>query len=157
MKMHSKPNQDAPLFKLVIRLGDNAWHGYGAESVWVEGMPDKSLRLMNTPFFAKGLSYLDVVDVKVEDNALVFAGVRSRSGHSTYRLILENATTELQFAERWAAMAALGCTYESFGDLRLYAVDVPSTAAVRELYPLLQAGERDGVWDFQEGHFAGKA
>jgi hypothetical protein len=155
--MHNEPQLDAPIFKMTISLGDHAWHGFGTETVWVEGLPDGTLRLRNTPFFAKGLSYLDVVDVKVEDEELLFSGVRQRSRHSTYRLILEESTTDEQFADRWTAFAALGCTYESFGDLRLYAVDVPTTEAVKAVYLLLQAGEQAGLWDFEEGHFAGKA
>lgn len=153
--MHAEPQTDAPAFKMTIPLAANAWHGFGTETVWVEGLSDGTLRLKNTPFFAKGLSYLDVVDVKIEDDELLFSGVRQRGGHSTYRLILEDAATEVQFAERWKALAALGCTYESFADLRLYAVDVPSAGAVKAVYQLLRAGESDGIWDFEEGHFAG--
>ena len=153
--MHIEPQTDAPLFKMTIPLGDNAWHRFGSETVWVEGLPDKTLRLRNTPFFAKGVSYLDIVDVKVEDHELVFAGVRSRGGHSTYRLILDDAVTDQQFAERWKTLEALGCTYESFKDsgLRLYAIDVPPLSDVKEVFAALKAAERDGVWDFEEGHF----
>jgi hypothetical protein len=154
-KMHAEPETDAPAFKMTIPLGADAWHGFGTEVVWIEGSLDGTLRLRNTPFFAKGLSYLDVVDVKIEDDELLFYDVRQRGGHSTYRLILEDAATEAQFSERWKALAAHGCTYESFADLRLYAVDVPSVEAVKAVYQLLQAGEREGIWDFEEGHFAG--
>lgn len=153
--MHIEPQVDTPLFKMTIPLGKASWHGFGTETVWVEGLPDKTLRLRNTPFFAKGLSNLDVVDVKIEDDELVFAGVRSRGGHSTYRIILDDTSTDMQFAERWKTLQALGCTYESFSgtELRLYAVDVPSRAAVKAVFDALQAGERDGIWDFDEGHY----
>lgn len=154
--MHAEPQVDGPLFKMTISLGDHAWHGFGTETVWVEGLPDRTLRLQNTPFFAKGLGYLDIVEVKIEDDELLFSSVRQHGGHSTYRLILEGSTTDKQFSERWKFLAALGCTYESFGDLRLYAVDVPTIEAVKAAYPLLQAGERDGIWDFEEGCYAGK-
>ena len=154
--MHIEPQVGAPVFKMTIPLGDNAWHGFGSEMVWVEGLPDRTLRLQNTPFFAKGLSYLDIVQVEVKDDELLFSSVYQRSGHSTYRLILEESTTDEQFAKRWNSLKALGCTYESFDDLRLYAVDVPTIEAVKAAYPLLQAGVLDGVWDFEEGHYAGK-
>jgi Domain of unknown function (DUF4265) len=153
--MHSEPKVDTPLFKLTIPLGDNAWHGFGAETVWVEGMPDQTLRLRNSPFFAKGLSNLDVVEIQVQDDELVFTKVLTRGGHSTYRLILEDGVTDQQFAEKWKLLEALGCTYESFEtpSLRIFAVDVPPTVAVSSAYALMQASEREGIWDFDEGHY----
>jgi Domain of unknown function (DUF4265) len=157
IQMHIQPQTDAPLFKLILPLGDNAWHGFESETVWVQGLSDRTLLLRNSPFFAKGLSNLNVVDAKVENNELVFAGVRSKGGHSTYRLMVGNAVSDTRFQERWKELAALGCTYESFSgvDLKLYTVDVPPASNVEAIYVVLQAGERNGIWDFEEGHFAG--
>jgi Domain of unknown function (DUF4265) len=155
--MHAQPQTDSPLFKLTLPLNAKSWHGFGSEIVWAQGLPDRTLLLRNSPFFAKGLSNLDVVDAKVDNNELFFTGVRSKGGHSTYRLMVDNAISDTRFQERWKELAALGCTYESFNgsNLKLYAVDVPSALDVKAVYVVLQGGEHDGIWDFEEGHFAG--
>jgi Domain of unknown function (DUF4265) len=152
--MHTQPESNAPLFKMMIPLDKSAWHGYAVETVWVEGLPDKTLRLVNTPFFARGISYFDVVDVTIQDGQIVFARIRNRGGHSTYRLVLRDGVDDLRFEEYWRKLAAIGCTYECMRDLRLYAVDVPSSQIVKVAYPLLNAGEQDGVWGFEEGYYA---
>jgi hypothetical protein len=157
--MHTQPQIDTPLFKLAIPLNGNVWHEFGSETVWVEGLADSTLLLRNSPFFAKGLSNLDTVYAKIENDELVFAGVHSKGGHSTYRLMLDNAVSDERFQECWRKLAVLGCTYESFSgsNLKLYAVDVPLASNVKAVYAVLQAGEQGGVWDFEEGHFAGDA
>jgi len=156
--MHSEPQIDAPLFKLKLPLAGNTWHGFESETVWVQGLSNRTLMLRNSPFFAKGLSNLDVVDAKIENNELIFVGVLVKGGHSTYRVIPDNAISDVRFLEYWKKLAALGCTYESYSgiNLKIYSVDVPPTSDVKAVYSILQAGEKNGIWDFEEGHFAGE-
>jgi hypothetical protein len=47
--------------KICFQLDQNEWHGYATESVWAQHVAGNRFRLLNTPFFAKGVSYLDVV------------------------------------------------------------------------------------------------
>jgi hypothetical protein len=55
-------------------------------------------------------------------------------------------------------MQSLGCTYESssidtkLGTKKLYSVDVPASSDIYMIYNILEEGERNGVWMFQEGH-----
>jgi hypothetical protein len=52
----------------------------------------------------------------------------------------------------------MGCSYESaslslsMGQRLLYSVDVPPTTDIYEVYEMLEKGENDEVWQFQEGH-----
>ena len=65
-----------------------------------------------------------------------------------------------EFKVRWNALKDRGCSYESatismnIGWRVLYSVDVPPSADVHEVYRLLERGELDDVWDFQEGYAA---
>lgn len=56
---------------------------------------------------------------------------------------------------RWSELEVLGCTYEgsNVGERLLYAVDVPPHAAVAEVYRLLEQGESEGDWEFEEGFY----
>jgi hypothetical protein len=150
---HIEPNVEAPLFKMAIRLPKDAWHGYETETVWVEGTKDGELRLRNTPFFAKDLSYMDIVKVVIEGDELVFSDVSQRGLHSTYRLVVEPTASISEIKRRLAELSRIGCTYEFFEGLQLYAFDIPANVNVDDVYALLSIGEKEGLWSFEEGHF----
>lgn len=81
----------------------------------------------------------------------VFVEVVSRGGHSTYRIFVEEETDEARFNEHRQPLEALGCTFER-GDEKFLAVDVPKDADIYAAYELLERGEDEGVWAFEEGH-----
>jgi hypothetical protein len=136
------------LKKLTFHLEPGMWHGSAAETVWVEPVGDNHYRLENSPFYAFGISYQDVVSAKSEGGLLVFDSVVSRGGHSTYRVIRQDSAA---FEEFWLPLQELGCTYEE-GPNNLIAVDVPPSADIYQAYALLSRGEEAGAWTFQEGH-----
>ncbi|MDP3512114.1 MAG: DUF4265 domain-containing protein [Sulfuritalea sp.] len=141
--------------KLVISLEPNAWHGYATETVWVRDLGEHKYQLLNTPFFAKQLSYEDIVIAAATELGLIFQERISSSGHSTYRIIPKVDLSTDEFLEAWASLAALGCTYEELAlDFRLLAVDVPPSADIYRVYEFLEIGEHSNIWDFEEGHCA---
>jgi hypothetical protein len=113
---------------------------------------------MNSPFFARGISYCDVVKASAFDNDFIldFKEVVQRGGHSTYMLLFE--ATEPRFSSYWNMLEKCGCSYEStriklsMGQRVLYSVDVPPSADIYEISEILERGESDGVWIFQEGY-----
>ncbi len=60
--------------------------------------------------------------------------------------------------EYWKKLEAIGCTYESttlntkHGKKVLYSIDVPDSTDLYAVYSILEDGEKNGVWMFQEGH-----
>jgi len=128
----------------------NSIVGQTVETMWAETTAD-GYRLLNTPWYAKGLSYLDVVQAApASDGSLQFCRKLGTAGHSTYRLLLENESTWKSY---WGELESLGCTYEeSTNDgLHLLAVDVPPECDIYEAYALMEAGEHAGAWQFEEG------
>ena len=126
------------------------WHGYKSESVWGEVLDSNRYILRNVPFYVKGVSVEDHIRVMEKEGQLWFEEVVKHSGHSTYRIIItgDNALPELN---EWASLEELGCTYEK-GTGNLYAVDVPPTTDIYAVYGLLEQGEKEGFWEFEEGH-----
>lgn len=114
-----------------------------------------NLRLENSPFHVYGVSFQDVVAAERIDDRWLFSAVVTRGGHSTYRIRLVGTEQEEAFSSRWLALGALGCTYEEGGHpgRRLYAVDMPPTVDVHAAYALLEHGESEGAWTFEEGHY----
>ena len=130
--------------------------GYETESVWAERLSETHFRILNSPFFVFGVSYEDVVEAEPEGEIFRFVRVLQRSGRSTYRLILQGGRTVegADFVERCRPFHDCGCTYENAND-KCIAIDIPPNADVPFLYRLLQDGEDEGVWVFDEGHYAG--
>lgn len=128
----------------------------GSETMHALRREDGLFVLDNSPFYAFGISCGDVVRTTGEDRGVLdFAGVSERGGHSTYRVRMRAGDGHEQFIKRWREFEILGCTYEGSGvnERRLYSIDMPPFVPVQEAYSLLEKGEEDGVWDFEEGHY----
>ena len=154
------------LRKIRFYINPAEWHGRPSETLWAEPVEKAAssaiFRLRNSPFFAEGVSFLDMVSAipDRDGNGLEFSGVIERSGHSTYLILVPADSTD--FAENWRILEDLGCRYESTtlarkgGKKILYAVDVPPETDIDAVYERLSDGERDGVWTFQESHVGHK-
>ena len=71
--------------------------------------------------------------------------------HSTYQLIVNDPAGHALCRRYWQPLEDLGCTFER-ADAKLIAIDVPPEVDVHRAYAFLEAGETDGVWNFEEGH-----
>lgn len=139
--------------KITISLSADEWHGYATETLWAAQTAPERFRLENSPFFAKGISYQDEVTVRTNGNESVFEAVAIRGGHSTYRVMIDRTVTDEVIQRYWEPLEKLGCTYEGREEkMRLWAIDVPPEADIHLVYRLLEKGEGDGVWSFEEGH-----
>jgi hypothetical protein len=144
------------MVKVVIATDGNSWHGMTAERLWATPVGISLYRLENSPLYAHGVSYQDIVVAREDENkVLTFDRVQSRGGHSTYRALLNDTKTKADFERYWEPIAKLGCTYESSRDPEtVFSIDVPPTTDVYDVYPLLDKGEHDGIWEFEEGDCA---
>jgi hypothetical protein len=139
------------LVKVLFQLEPGAWHGSATETLWAERVDPRRFRLRNVPFFVFGVSVEDVVFARAAEGIFEFEGISIRSGHSTYRIITKETGSAESFGQKWQVLEQLGCTYEQ-GPGCLKAVDVPPRANIYKVYELLEQGEREGVWEFEEGH-----
>ena len=149
------------LIKVSFELDESDWHGHGSETLWASPIVEsewRHFRIMNSPFFARGISYRDIVKASAFDNDFIldFKEVVERGGHSTYMLLFE--ATEPRFSSYWNMLEKSGCSYEStrielsIGQRSSFSVDVPPSADIYEIHEILQRGENDSVWIFQEGY-----
>lgn len=147
---HSRGERD--LVKVLFRLEPDVGEGAATETLWAERLGERRFRLRNVPFFVFGVSVEDVVLARgLEDGVLEFETVVVHGGHSTYRLKMNAAAPAERVQRGWLALEHLGCTYEQ-GPGPLRAVDVSPTAEIHKVYALLEHGEQEGLWEFEEGH-----
>lgn len=143
------------LAKVLIRVEPADWHSVGTETLWATPTGPNTYRLENSPFYAKGFSYLDVVLAEFDEGEGIIVAQRvvEASGRSTYALwVIASFDSNGEFAKYWQPIEELGCTFEGARN-RLLSVDVPTTTDVTEAYRLMQLGEDAGVWHFQEQNY----
>ena len=138
------------LVKVSFALEPGAWHGSATETLWAEPIGPGQYRLENSPFFAFGISYKDVVLARPDGSKMLFVEPFSRGGHSTYRII-PNPNRIAESDDMWALLQKLGCSSEE-GPVGLLVIDVPPNANIFDVYHALEAGESEGIWSFEEGH-----
>ena len=145
------------LEKMSFRLNPEDWHGQQMETLWVEALGDarndELYVVRNSPFFARGVSFLDIARGERQDGSLLFSSTIAGSGHSTYRIICDPNSRE--FSACWAKLQNLGCTYESatiYGKA-VYTVDVPETANIKAACEVMEEGQSEGIWIFEEAHY----
>ena len=147
-----EPEDDTRLVKVHFELEPSEWHGSATETLWAELEEDGSLRIRNTPFHVRDVSFYDIVEgTEASDGMYQFDRVRVRSGHSTYRIIWSEVLGFERFLKAWKPLEKIGCTFEQ-GYGTLVAVDVSPETDVYEAYAIMEKGETDGAWGFEEGH-----
>jgi Domain of unknown function (DUF4265) len=151
------------LVRVYFELNAEEYHGGGLEGIWAEPFetsPSGTVyRLLNSPFYAKGISYQDIIRTAPRfdgGEGQMFAGVIEHSGHSTYMILVPSEFAE--FDVFWKKLEELGCTYEyagiketGLGHNKLYSINVPKTSDIFKVYEILEEGERKRAWLFQEG------
>ena len=144
------------LAKVLIRVEPADWHSVVSETLWATPVGPSTYRLENSPFYAKGFSYFDVVlaEFDAAEGFPVAQRVLQASGRSTYALwVVAGVESNGEFAKYWQPIEDLGCTFEGVRS-QLLSVDVPASTDVAEAFRLMQLGEDAGGRYFQEQNYA---
>lgn len=127
--------------------------GVDSENLWAQVLGNGNFRIDNTPFYVYGVSCCDEVSAVPCDGRLCFEMIKSRSGHSTYRLFLsEKGIKETESTNRfWSRLEELGCKRE-LGGRRVMSIDVSPECDIFAIYSIFEMAEHDGLWSFEEAH-----
>jgi hypothetical protein len=130
------------------------WPPYEGETIWAELINGMSARLENSPFYAKGISYLDEVrlvpyqplasDEDLEGPGYYeYEAVLRHSGHGTVRTLLRD-DQKTGIAERALdEVLALGCTYEGYE--YGVSIDIPPDVDSDKILSILEAAKVEGA------------
>lgn len=127
--------------KIEFRV-QNETGGFDVETMWAVPLGDDRYRLDNTPFYAYGVSWDDIIIAKAQkDGFPVFESCAEKSGNSTVRIIFTEEEVQGLSAETMLAqLAEMGCSYEG-ADASYYAVNVPADTDLSEIAELLTHNE----------------
>jgi hypothetical protein len=114
---------DDSAVKVLFQEDDNV------ETLWAERVGPDQYRLGNSPFWAYGVSWKDVVEAHLDaEGMLRFARVIAKSGHRTIRVILAPRADESPASQALLdGLNELGATYEGMHG-GYVSIDMPPTA-----------------------------
>jgi hypothetical protein len=120
------PDSLRPNVKVLFRVIDEAG-GTDVETLWATHLGADDYKLDNSPFYAYGVSWEDVVSAPFnsEEGFPTFDRVLSKSGNRTVRVIFETPIETGNESDRvLQGLVALGCSYEG-ANRKYVSVNVP--------------------------------
>ena len=94
------------------------------ETLWATPVGADQYRLENSPFFAYGVSWEDVVEAHLDDDYLEFTRCTSKSGNRTIRMIGDFSQENETAQEFLKELVDLGCSYEGM-NYRMISINIP--------------------------------
>ena len=122
-----------------------------SETLWATPLGGDLYRLENSPFFAYGVSWQDVIEAKraSESDLLEVERVTRKSGNRTVRVIFEGSRLgEATAQSALSQLTEMGCSYEGMQP-RLVSVNVPQKVDLKEIARYLAA--QPGIkWEYAD-------
>ncbi len=129
---------DAPTAKVLFRVSYEDGSAE-VETLWAHDLGCDRYRLANSPFYAYGVSWQDIVHAPLDEQEgfPTFQRVEEKSGNRTIRVMFEGANVENGESEAVLdRMLALGCNYE--GATKTYlSINIPPAADLDAVVDLL--------------------
>lgn len=147
------PDSPKPNAKVLFRVSDPNGSA-DVETLWATHLGADDYRLDNSPFYAYGVSWEDVVRApfSTEEGFPSFERVVSKSGNRTVRVLFETRVETGTDADRVVqGLVALGCSYEGANGT-LLSVNVPADVALGAVRTyLIEAG---ATWEHADPTYA---
>lgn len=140
----SKPMQ--PEVKIVFRVPSEDG-SYEVETLWATDLGGDDYKLDNSPFFAYGVSWEDVVHAPFdpEEGRPTFQRVVSKSGNRTIRVVFDPPVeTGNESDHVLQGLVALGCSYEGANSAYV-SINIPPGVELKRVRRYLI--EQDAEWE----------
>lgn len=123
------------------------------ETLWAERVGPDQYRLLNSPFWAYSVSWLDVVEALPDaEGVLTFVRVVEKSGHRTVRIILDPPVDKSPESQAVLdGLVALGASYEGMYPGYM-AIDIPPAVEMDGIVDYLVASGRQ--WEYADPRYS---
>jgi hypothetical protein len=135
-----------------LQKDEDGYPDFATERMWAVKLPDNEFRIMNSPFYAYGISWGDIVEAKeVSEDVYEFIKVKKRGGWSTFRFVAEKDVSNGYLDNVIAALNSLGCGTETSGTAQNFVtISAPPDTDPGKVGDLLAEEMRKGLIDFEE-------
>ena len=141
--------------KVVFELprGDDGWPPVAREGLWGVQVTSDTVRLHNSPWFARGVANGDLIRVRRGEDGQLRAEDRLEwSGYCTIRIIpFRDGPLGGSRQRVLDAFSPLGVTGEGIEQYGMVALDVPPDVDLAAVKRLLREGTHAGWWEYEEG------
>lgn len=136
------------LEKVYIDL-PNHW-ATGGESMWAKPLENNLYEIHNTPFYAYGINYLDVVKVDSSDdtNKPIVLEVVKPSGYKTLRVFFKKDFDKNSQLKIFEELEKFGVGCERLSD-RYVALDIEPSGNYDAVIEKLSELEQDGILEYE--------
>jgi hypothetical protein len=120
------------------------------ETLWATPLDANLYRLDNSPFFAYGVSWQDVIEATpIEDQVLEYVRCVKKSGNRTLRVIFQDyRSTDYPAQEVLLGLRNLGCSYEGMQP-KMISINVPPKVDLGTVVAFLS--EQSGLqWEYAD-------
>jgi hypothetical protein len=130
------------------------------ETMWAVPLDGVRFRLDNIPFFVSGVSCFDIISARRDAaGRLNYDGLLEPGGHSTLRVIFYGSPRDprpLQerVHELRSTIRDLGCSSEISHISGLISIDVPPEVSLSSVERILDSGQANELWDYEEATLA---
>lgn len=137
---------NSPTAKILFRVPDDDG-GATVETLWATPVGDDQYKLDNSPFYAYGVSWEDIVlaPFDVQEGMPAFQSVVSKSGNRTVRVIFDPPVSAGNSSDQvLQGLVVLGCSYEG-ANPKYISVNIPSEVALQAVRSYLV--EHEAQWE----------
>ncbi|XOV83664.1 MAG: DUF4265 domain-containing protein [bacterium] len=127
-------DDSSPDSKVVFRIVQDDG-SVDVETPWATSLGDDLYRLENSPFYAYGVSWLDIVRAPIDpdEERPVFSAVVEKSGHSTVRVIFDPPAQDGNESQAVLdQLVELGASFEGASPSYM-AIDIPPGVELSEI------------------------
>ncbi|MFC5576662.1 DUF4265 domain-containing protein [Lysobacter niabensis] len=135
-----------PTAKVLFRVPDDEG-GATVETLWAIPLGDGRYKLDNSPFYAYGVSWQDIVlaPIDAQEGLPTFQSVLTKSGNRTVRVIFDPPIAPGNSSDQvLQGLVALGCSYEG-ANPRYMSVNIPPGVELQEVRSYLV--QKDAQWE----------
>ena len=147
------PDSLQPNAKVLFRVVDDDG-STNVETLWATTLGRDEYKLHNSPFYAYGVSWEDIVfaPFNADEGFPTFERVVSRSGNRTVRVIFETAVETGNDSDRvLQRLISLGCSCEG-ANRKYMSVNVPPETSLDAVRAYLI--EQDATWEHADPTYA---
>ncbi len=146
--------------KVIFELDQTDWHGHSTESLWATAAKSvRTAQVDSCPFFVKGISYGDWINLIGDRGPFNYASVKKKSGYATRRVLIESYEIKADRVKRaLTSLKKLGCIYEGggVGDSQLFSIAVPPSVETADVVAVIDKGCKRDLWDAEVGDNGGR-
>jgi hypothetical protein len=125
-------------------------HAGDSETLWACPIRDALYRLENSPFFAYGVSWGDIIEARrSEDGSLEYVRCVKKSGNRTLRIVFHDFRSADEPAQViLKTVRELGCSYEGMQP-RMISLNVPANVELQRVADFL-TGQSGIEWEYAD-------